>query len=397
MAILNDKAKKILNALFDYKELSEEVLCLIYGKRLYSKKIINMLIKNKFIKKSNLKIKVANKVKYDNISIHITQEGREELSRTRSDLEKIDKRRRVGGAKWIERIMKTSDSVLICCVAGCIGYKKAGEPDTMYALDRMDMPYIGLSLFTDQEKNVNDQLVRDLIKNYGIIYSMTDIRRELKHLTQDGNHWNSSSATGLLLAKNGPYMVYYANNGYLAMARSGERNFSVKLMTYLMAHGIYKEQYEMMDGIRKAIIFVRDKISLRRLIQNTFRLNYRAFQEFNSTYIIPITQEGANYLNLITQNPDFRQRLLGVLMNQYNCVANPDLFNTYKYPLKTADEILIYYGIEMDLYLLNEVYQEDTEMYIVCIDWQKEYYRSIFGERASYITITQQAIERMLH
>ena len=41
MAALNDRANKILSVLFDYEEISEETLRLIYGKKKYSKNIRN--------------------------------------------------------------------------------------------------------------------------------------------------------------------------------------------------------------------------------------------------------------------------------------------------------------------------------------------------------------------
>lgn len=395
MAALNDRANKILSVLFDYEEISEETLRLIYGKKKYSKNIINKLLDKKLIKRGVLKIKASKKAKYEATSIHLSSLGQKELFRYGVDSADC-RRKRVGGSKWIERIMKTSDSVLTCCVAGCVGYKKAGYPHEMCLLEDVEHPFLNINPFMDQVQNMDVELLISLIRKYGVIFSMTDIRRDLKYLTQDGNHWNSSSATGLLLAENGPYMVYHANHGYLAMARSGELNFSIKLMTYLNAQGIYSDRYGMMDGVRKAIIFVRDKVSVRRLVQNTYLLNYKAFQEFNESYIIPISQEGVQYLKLIMHHSDFRQSLLDVLLQKHNCVANTNLFEGYKYPVVSEDGIRIFYGIEMDLLLLHEVYKEGLEIYILCLEWQVEYYKSIFGEKVSFITITQKSIEKIL-
>lgn len=64
---------------------------------------------------------------------------------------------------------------------------------------------------------------------------------------------------------------------------------------------------------------------------------------------------------------------------------------------------MVYYGIDMNMETmqivnlqLSEGYIQSEDIRVICLDWQKAYYESIFGKGIFYASIKQEKLRKRL-
>lgn len=403
MASYEERKRGILSLLFDYEELSEEVLRMVLGDTRHSRRILNSMLEEGVIRQSSMLIK-NNGIRYKTSTCYITKKGKQVLSG-----KEIENNDRTGSNTEHERKKKVSDSIIMCCKAGCIGYRKTGYPEFYnYA---QTTGYLNINPFAVNEiENIQGYEVvhnhfdckrlKPLMDSHGVVFNMKQIRAYYEVTTDDAKHFKFSSATGILLGRYNPYFMYHANEGYLSSSRSGEENFVEQITLHLHRYGVYQMNsigISREDGIDKAIIFVNNKISFRRLIKNYYGVNYGSFEQFKITHIIPTTMDGVHFLKLQTQNSDFRQIALNILL-KIGYKPRGYSMDNYLYPMVDKNGKKVYYGLDMDLRGILHIYKNITEnsgvvdFRIFCLDWQRGYYQTIFGSKAVFTAITTEML-----
>lgn len=396
---------EILSLLTDYTRISKEVLTLVLGGSSHSRRILKRMEDEGFVKNTKVDITDKNKKhKYYTAFIKICYKGKTELNEL--GIEDFVHER---SSNALERYKKVADSVITCCVAGCIGYKKLGYPE-YYNLDKTE-EYNDINPFAaERTESINGYEVGESSFNYekaitvingsGIVISAKDIRNYFELTTDDVNHFRFPSATGVLLSKSGPYFLYHANEGYLSVTKAGEENFTEQVMLHLYRCGICKMELSsggFLSSNKNGIVFINNIVDFRRFIKNQYKIrdiSYQSFQVFRTISIIPTSVHGVELLKLLKTfgSGEIKQSVIKILLkNGYQ--LRSEVSDSYLYPIIDKKGKKVYYGIDMDLNAILELQKDvqanegNQEFRIVCFAWQKEFYKTILGNEVLFVSI----------
>lgn len=143
--------------------------------------------------------------------------------------------------------------------------------------------------------------------------------------------------------------------------------------------------------IDRGIIFVRNKKDFKRLVRNKYKFGTTRFNNFTYMHIIPEKAEGVDFLYLLNHMQDLTysviQHIIAGGEYQYNQMNRYAIY----FLLEDVFGTMVYYGVDMNYNTLAEVYYEsqnaEIDFSILCLDWQEEYYRSLFGDDREYIIL----------
>ena len=414
MEKIDQRKRKLASILFTYEEVSEEVLRLLLGDKSRARFILKAMFREEVIKKSKQNVKDENKKKlYATTSVYLTTQGKRLVCGEDAEVPS-----RKDSVKNLERTKKVSDSILMCCVAGCVGLRKTGYPE-YYRLYDPETGYLHINPFAlgeaKQEINGIEIMESDfqldalipLKDKYGVVIPMKEIREFYKLSKDDVNHYNFSSSTGVLLGKYSPYFLYHANEGYLSTSKGGENSLMKQITLHLFRQGVYtmgkNDLFNIANGIpfHKAILFVNNKVDFRRFIKNHYNLNYAAFEQYKEAIVIPTNSDGANFLKLQIMNNGFKDTTINAFCKSGYTLRNEKIDN-FAFPLLDKSGKKVYYGINMDInsltYMYKYVQDNDGEIdfKILCLKWQKGYYQSLLGQEITCVTIDEGKVAKYI-
>lgn len=366
----------LLKKIYDYKDLSSEAICVLDGD-FYTEKLIERLLQEGLIKKSNLK-NSKETVKKAGITakIHryfVTPKGREHLyEKFPCEIEAIYEVRKMNNS-WVERAVKISDTSVMAEVAGA---------------------YI-------VNENENDSALRIIVDeniNRGV-FSPASVAKQYLDLTQDDvKHYKFTALTGALLTPATPYMMYHAGGGLLTHTTDGERSVATRLLRrYAAEYGLYRD-ISLDATLVSSIILCRGPIPFARLVTNYYGKRVAPGAIFDKAHIIPVSRNGCNIIRRLTIAPDYRDRLISLLCSEYGYTRSVGVICNCM-PVLDQVETPVFLGIDFEVKYLrmandivNDVSSGYRKMVILCFGWQQEYYEAVI-EQLSTDKITCQPVD----
>jgi hypothetical protein len=354
----------LLKKIYDYKDLSSEAICALDGD-FYTEKLIERLLQEGLIKKSNLK-NSKETVKKAGITakIHryyVTAKGSDYLSgKFPGEIEATYEVRKMNNS-WVERAVKISDTSVMAEVAGA------------YIINEND----------------HDNALRIIVNeniNRGVFFPASVAKQNLDLTQSDVSHYKFTALTGALLTPATPYMMYHAGGGLLTQTTDGERSVATRLLrSYAAEYGLYRD-ISLDATLVSSIILCRGPIPFARLVTNHYGRRVAPGAIFDKTYIIPVSRNGCNIIRRLTVIPDYKDRLITLLCSDYGYTRSVgNICNCM--PILDHGGTPAYIGVEfeanhlrMALRIVSDVSSEYKKMLILCFDWQQEYYNEVIDQ-----------------